>query len=166
MAKADVLDRVRQDLAAGRTYPATQRLRTLLASYPDDLEIYRLLAAVYRQTGNFAEAGRWAFLTVDARPEELAAFTRSNPDPWARLRLIRWQGDPSELADDEIRNRLGALVEEAEKSGPPTRWVGSYRAPDRTRGVSFPCLFTVISLIIVGTLIGIGALRILLWLVD
>lgn len=166
MAKADVLDRVRQDLAAGRTYPATQRLRTLLASYPDDLDIYRLLAAVYRQTGNFAEAGRWSFLTEDARPAELAAFVRANPDPWARLRLIRWQGDPADLADDEIRARLGALVEEAEKSGPPTRWVGSYRVPEQTRGISFPCLFTAIALAIIGTLVGIGLLRVLLWLVE
>ena len=155
---------MRQDLAAGRTYPATQRLRTLLASYPDDLEIYRLLAAVYRQTGNFAEAGRWAFLTEDVRPEELTAFVHANPDPWARLRLIRWQGDPAELANDEIRERLGALVEEAEKSGAPTRWVGSYRVPDKTRGPRLPCLFTVIALLLVASVVGLGAIRVLLWL--
>jgi len=157
---------VRQDLAAGRTYPATQRLRTLLASYPDDLDIYRLLAAVYRQTGNFAEAGRWAFLTEDLRTEELTAFIHANPDPWARLRLIRWQGDPAELPSDEVRERLGALVEEAEKSGPPTRWVGSYRVPEKTRSARFPCLFTVIALTIVVGLVALGALRVVLWLAD
>ena len=49
MAKADVLARVRADLAAGHTHMAIQRLRTLLATLSDDVEVRSLLAAVYRR---------------------------------------------------------------------------------------------------------------------
>jgi hypothetical protein len=44
VAKADVLARVKQDLALGHTYTATQRLRTLLAVQPNDLELRDRLA--------------------------------------------------------------------------------------------------------------------------
>jgi hypothetical protein len=163
VAKADVLAQVKRDLAAGQTYLATQRLRTLAASHPDDLEIYRLLAAVYRQTGNLAEAGRWGFLTDEVRPAELAAFARVHANPWSRLRLLRWSGDPAALSDDTIRERLATLVEEAQESGPPEIWAGAYRAPARIRGSIIPCLFTAVALTIVGLLVAIGAFRALQW---
>ena len=165
MAKADVLARVKRDLAAGHTYPATQRLRTLVASHPDDLEIYRLLSSVYRQTGNLAEAGRWGFLTDEVRPDELTAFARVHADPWSRVRLLRWQGDPATLAGP-IQERLAELLAEAERSGPPEIWVGSYRAPVKSRGSLVPCLFTAIALGIVVALAGVGAIRAIAWLVE
>jgi len=165
VAKADVLARVKRDLAAGHTYLATQRLRTLVASHPDDLEIYRLLSSVYRQTGNLAEAGRWGFLTDEVRPEELAAFARVHADPWSRVRLLRWTGDPATL-ETPIQERLAELVAEAERSGPPEIWVGSYRAPAKTRGSLVPCLFTAIALGIVAALAGVGAIRALAWILG
>lgn len=163
MAKADVLAQVKRDLAAGQTYLATQRLRTLVATHPDDLEVYRLLASVYRQTGNLAEAGRWGFLTDEVRPAELEAFARVHANPWSRLRLLRWSGDPASLADDTVRNRLAVLVEEAEQSGPPEIWAGSYRAPAKNRGSIIPCLFTTVVLSVALTLAAIGAWRALEW---
>jgi hypothetical protein len=164
VAKADVLAQVKRDLAAGQTYLATQRLRTLVATYPDDLEVYRLLAAVYRQTGNLAEAGRWGFLTHEVRPAELDAFARVHANPWSRLRLLRWSGDPGELTDDTVRQRLAVLVDEAEASGPPEIWAGAYKAPRKSRGSIIPCLFTVIALTLVAALAAVGAFRALQWL--
>jgi hypothetical protein len=158
VAKADVLARVKNDLALGHTYLATQRLRTLLAVDPADLEVRRLLAAIYRQTGNLAEAGRWAYLTEDIRPEELAAFARANPSPWLRLRLLSWTADPATLPGDAARARLIALVDEAETGGPPTRWAGSYQAP-RPRSAVLPCLFVILVLLLIGALAVIGVLR-------
>jgi len=165
MAKADVLAQVKRDLAGGQTYLATQRLRTLVATHPDDLEVYRLLAAVYRQTGNLAEAGRWGFLTGEVRPAELEAFARVHANPWSRLRLLRWSGDPGTLSDDAVRNRLAVLVEEAEASGPPEIWTGSYHAPRKSRGSAIPCLFTAVALTVLAALAAIGALRALHWIV-
>lgn len=165
MAKADVFARVKNDLAVGHTYLATQRLRTLLAIDPTDLEVRRVLAAVYRQTGNLVEAGRWAFLTEEARPEELAAFAHANPSPWLRLRLLAWSGDPAVLPSDAVRDRLLALVGEAEQGGPPTRWVGSYQAPT-SRGISIPCVFVVLVLGSLGALAVIGLIRIVGYFLD
>ncbi len=65
MAKADVLDRVAADLARGYTAPAIQRLSSLVAAHPTDLDLRRQLAAVHRMVGNFIEAGRWRYLHLD-----------------------------------------------------------------------------------------------------
>ncbi len=165
MAKADVLARVRADLAAGHTHMAIQRLRTLLATLSDDVEVRSLLAAVYRQTGNPVEAGRWGFLTADVRASELTAFAKANPDPWQRLRLLQFNGDPTGLPE-EATERLVQLADEAQQSGPPTQWVGTYRAPTKTRSATWPCLFTAVVLVMVTALAGIGVLRIIAWLVD
>jgi hypothetical protein len=165
VAKADVLARVRADLAAGHTHMAIQRLRTLLATLPDDVEIRSVLASVYRQTGNLVEAGRWGFLTAEVREAELSAFTKANPDPWQRLRLLQFSGDPVGLPDG-VTERLVELAEEAQSSGPPTVPVGDYRAPVGSHSTTWPCLFTLIVLSTVTVLAGIGVIRILGWLLD
>jgi hypothetical protein len=158
VAKSDVLARVKTDLALGHTHTAIQRLRTLVAVEPDDLELHRLLADVYRETGNLVEAGRWSFLTADARPEELAAFERANPDPWLRLRLIRWSGDGATLPDAAAWSRLWALRQAAQRSGPPDRWRHHDEAA-HTRSMKFPCLFVAVALVVLGALGTIGVLR-------
>jgi hypothetical protein len=165
VAKADVLARVRADLAAGHTHVAIQRLRTLLATLPDDVEIRSLLASVYRQTGNPVEAGRWGFLTDEVRPDELAAYAKANADPWQRLRLLHFSGDPSVLSDT-VAQRLIQLADEAQLSGPPTRWSGDYRPPSPARSVTWPCLFTAIAMISITVLAGFGALRVLKWIIG
>ncbi|WP_157631640.1 DUF6584 family protein [Catelliglobosispora koreensis] len=165
MAKADVLARVRADLAAGHTHVAIQRLRTLLATLPDDLEIRSLLAGVYRQTGNPVEAGRWGFLTEDVRADELAAYAKANPDPWQRLRLLHFTGDPTGLSS-EVSERLIQLADEAQRSGPPTRWGGDYRPPPPSHGVTWPCLFTIIALVLVTAMAGVGVIKLIGWIVD
>lgn len=147
MPKPDVLARVKNDLDLGNTRTAIQRLRTLVAVDPNDLEVHRRLAEVYRQAGNTVEAGRWSFLTEDVRPEELAAFEYAHPDPWLRLRLIQWSGDPILLPGDGARARLSALKEEAEQSGPPERWERIERAAGQ-RATTVPCLFVAVTLAI------------------
>lgn len=168
MAKADVLARVKQDLALGHTYTATQRLRTLLAIQPNDLELRDRLATVYRQTGNLVEAGRWGFLTSQLSQAELVAFERANPDPWLRLRMLRWEGDESDLPDQAARTRLRELVAAAEAAGPPSSYGGPFsapRRPSRFTNATIPCLFVVVVLGVLGLLAGIGGVRIITWVV-
>jgi hypothetical protein len=170
VAKADVLARVKQDLALGHTYTATQRLRTLIAIHPDDLELRRMLASVYRQTGNLVESGRWSFLTSDTSEEELVAFERANPDPWLRLRMLRWDGIDIELADEAARVRLGELTAAAEAVGPPSAYQGPLASPRRpgrfVRGPAIPCLFVLLALGGLGSLAAIGLIRILAWIIG
>lgn len=168
MAKADVLARVKQDLALGHTYTATQRLRTLVAIQPEDLELRRLLATVYRQTGNAVEAGRWAFLLDDLTEEERLAFERANPDPWLRLRLLRWDRDLNELPDAGARARLRELADAAAATGPPSTYGGPLSGAGQTGGrrSAIPCLFVVIALGGLGLLAAIGLFRILTWVLG
>lgn len=168
MAKADVLARVKQDLALGHTYTATQRLRTLVAIEPEDLELRQMLATVYRQTGNLVEAGRWAFLTGDVSEEEMLAFERANPDPWLRLRLLRWERDEAELPDPGARARLRELAAAAAQAGPPSTYDGPLTTPRARRrsGSTIPCLFVLIALGGLGALAAIGLIRILTWVIG
>lgn len=162
-----MLARVKQDLALGHTHTATQRLRTLLAIQPDDLELRDRLAAVYRQTGNLTEAGRWGFLTNNLSQAELVAFERANPDPWLRLRMLRWDGDESTIPDTAARVRLRELVAAAELAGPPTDYggpLGPIRQPGRfTDNATIPCLFVLVVLGVLGVLATIGVIRIIAW---
>lgn len=162
-----MLARVKQDLALGHTYTATQRLRTLLAIQPDDLELRDRLTSVYRQTGNLVEAGRWGFLTNNLSQAELVAFERANPDPWLRLRMLRWEGDESILPDDSARARLRQLAAAAERAGPPSDYggpLGPTRRPGRfTDNATIPCLFVLVVLGVAGLLAAIGVVRIIAW---
>lgn len=164
-----MLAKVKQDLALGHTYLATQRLRTLIAIDSGDLELREMLANVYRQTGNLAEAGRWGFLGTEVTPAELAAFARANPDPWLRLRMLRWSGDESALPA-EVKHRLRELVTTARRSGPPTAYRGPLSASRRrrrfVRGSAVPCLFVVIALVGIGSLAAIGLIRALNWVLG
>lgn len=164
-----MLARIKQDLALGHTYTATQRLRTLVAIQPDDLELRDRLAAVYRQTGNLVEAGRWGFLTSQLSQAELVAFERANPDPWLRLRMLRWDGNTSDLPDQAARSRLRELVTAAEAAGPPSTYGGPL-SPARRRGrftdnATIPCLFVLVVLGVLGLLAAIGVVRIITWVV-
>lgn len=165
-----MLARIKQDLALGHTHTATQRLKTLVTIHPDDLELRDMLAGVYRQTGNLAESGRWAFLSSDLTPAEQAAFERANPDPWLRLRMLRWPGDESTLPTESARARLRDLIAATKRSGPPTTQHGPWpgRVSRRTfgRGSAVPCLFVFVALAGLGSLAAIGFLRALSWVLG
>jgi hypothetical protein len=162
VAKKDVLNRVREDLESGHTYLATQRLRTLVSIDPEDFEIFRMLADVYRRTGNAVEAGRWGFLLDDVTDEEIEAFERAHPWPWVRLRLIRWMGDPEKVPSGPGRERLLALIEQVRESGdvgPADRWTVEF-GPRRKRRV-WPIVVGVLVLTAAGVLGSIGLVRVL-----
>lgn len=114
MGKTGVLDRVAADLARGWTHPAIQRLSSLVAAYPHDLDLRRRLAATYRRVGDRIQAGRWDYLTLGADPAETRAFERAYPSPRARLYQLNWPYRPSEAATQYARDRLSRLVAEAE----------------------------------------------------
>lgn len=170
MAKADVLARVKQDLAVGHTYSATRRLRTLVAIHADDLELREMLADIYRQTGNLVEAGRWGFLSAEVTPAELAAFERANPHPWLRLRILGWDGDEAALPTESARQRLRSLVAAARQAGPPSTYQGPLSpALSRNRWVKgsvVPCLFVLVALLGIGSLAAIGVIRALNWILG
>jgi hypothetical protein len=108
MAKANVLDRVSADLARGHTNPAIQRLSSLVAAHPTDLDLRGRLADAYRMVGNRVQAGRWGYLHAEADPAETMAFERAYPSVDTRLRQLRWPAR-GHAATDFARTRLAAL---------------------------------------------------------
>jgi hypothetical protein len=114
MAKTYVLDRVAADLSRGFTHPAIQRLSSLVAAYPTDLDLRRRLAALHRTVGNRVQAGRWDYLTIGASADDTSAFERAFPSAVARLREVRWPRRASLAATVYARSRLDKLVAAAE----------------------------------------------------
>jgi hypothetical protein len=117
MAKANILDRVATDLANSRTQPAIQRLSSLVAAHPTDLDLRMRLASIYRLTGNLVEAGRWAYLYAGADPAEIGAFERAFPSPAVRLRKLRWPARDAHAATEYARRRLAELAAAAGRIG-------------------------------------------------
>lgn len=113
MAKAHVLDKVAVDLSRGLTQPAIQRLSSLVAAHPHDLDLRRRLAAVHRMTGNTIEAGRWDYLSAAAVPTETHAFERAFPTALQRLSALRWRGSADLAPTDHARRRLVDLTRSA-----------------------------------------------------
>jgi hypothetical protein len=121
MAKTYVLDRVAADLARGCTHPAIQRLSSLVAAYPNDLDLRRRLAAVHRRVGNRIQAGRWDYLTIGADVQDTRAFERAFPSAVARLREVRWPHRAGQAATAYARRRLAKLMAAAAAEKPPVR---------------------------------------------
>jgi hypothetical protein len=128
MAKTYVLDRVAADLARGFTHPAIQRLSSLVAAYPTDLDLRRRLAAVHRKVGNRIQAGRWDYLTIGADTDDTSAFERAFPSAAKRLREVRWPHRPIQVATAYARSRLERLVAAAEAESRPLPAAPTYRS--------------------------------------
>ncbi len=153
MGKADVLDRVSADLARGHTTPAIQRLSSLVAAHPTDLDLRRRLSGAQRMVGNLMEAGRWGYLHTDADPAETAAFERAYPAPAHRLRELRWPPG-GHAATDFARARLAALGADR-ATGPAIRLV-----PRWLRGRAF-----LIVLLVAAPFAVLGTITVVQWLV-
>ena len=138
------LDRAKADLEHGDARKARERLKSILASHPEDLEVRALLAQAYRIDRQPTEAGRWGYLIgTAATDEERLAFERHCAFGWdsriteARLRHLLRCADLTAIADEHGRATLAALPTKR----PPrrrdgigaalARWVAGLRAARR-----------------------------------
>lgn len=153
MGKSDLMDRVANDLARGHTYPAIQRMHSLIAAHPTDLDLRRRLAAIYRAVGNAVEAGRWSYLDDNGEPDELAAFERTFP-PHRRLEALRWPLD-AKAPTDTSRERLAPLLAERSVRAPEPAGPRSVRDRLATVG-AVAALMTLALLTIVGARTAMG----------
>ncbi len=119
MAKSNLMERVANDLAKGHTHPAKQRLHSLIAAHPTDLDLRRQLADVYRSTGDLVEAGRWSYLDEDADPAEVQAFEAAYHAPASRRIALRWPANAL-APTDFVRRRLAELPPLSEVQAAPS----------------------------------------------
>jgi hypothetical protein len=151
--------RVEEDVAAGRLSMARQRLRGLVGSYPQRLDLREQLADLYRREGILSQAGRWSFLSESRDYEELRAFEREYADPVDRMRAVGWRG-PEDAAGELARERLAALRAEAErKVGRPVPWERAAQLQtDTTWGDR---VFAVVAILVLG-LVVLGGISFLI----
>ncbi|MEV8515893.1 DUF6584 family protein [Dactylosporangium sp. NPDC051484] len=166
VAKDQVLAKVAADLRRGHTHQAMQRLASLTAAYPDDLDLRAERAALYRQVGNVGEAGRWGFLTEDATDTEIAAFEKAHPGAWMRLLVLKFNTDPADKLGPRASARLARLIEQAGQEGPaPVAWTEAGPRPQSPGSWrdELPCLLAALVGLIVVTLAVLGLITVIRW---
>lgn len=166
VAKEQVLAKIAADLERGHYHPAMQRLASLTAAYPDDLDLRARRAALYRQVGNLIEAGRWGFLTEDVTPEEIAAFERAHPGAWRRLLVLKLSNDPAPQLGPEASARFARLIEQADQEGSaPVTWtdVGPRPQVSASWWEEWPCVLAMLAGLIVLGLAGLGLVTLIRW---
>lgn len=154
VGEKETLQRVHEDLEAGRVTMARQRLRGLVGSYPQRLDLREQLADLYRRDGITSQAGRWSFLSESLSEPELRAFVREYEDPVHRMKVLGWRG-AEDAAGEVARERLAALRAEAERTaGRSLSWEQAAEMPnvrttwgDRLIGTLFAL---VVGLVILG----------------
>jgi hypothetical protein len=165
------LSKVDADLAAGDLAMACRRLRGLVASFPDRLDLRERLAHIYRLRGDLTQAGRWSYLASERNAREIEAFEKSTIDPLQRMHVLMWPAEPEDATTPTARQRLAALLDDARAR---TRDTGLTYAelrsgmPSRARRavVTDRILIAVVLLVLGPFLIGvIDGIRVLVSLV-
>jgi hypothetical protein len=139
MGKGYVLDRVAADLSQGFTHPAIQRLGSLVAAHPHDLDLRRRLAAAHRRVGNRIQAGRWDYLTIGADSGDTSAFERAFPSAAARLRELGWP----EVGHDATAYARARLAKLRQAAAAERRRLGGAGAAVATGARTAPRLWSV-----------------------
>jgi hypothetical protein len=102
---------------------ALQRLRGLVGSMPNRLDLRERLAELYRLNGNPVEAGRWSYLCPGRREDEVRAFEKAHRDAYRRMVALRWKADEERASTEFARERLRQLRGQAESElGTPLDW--------------------------------------------
>lgn len=145
---------------------ALQRLRGLVGTYPDRLDLRDKLAEVYRTLGDPVQAGRWGYLAEQRVPAETAAFERAYRDPVDRMLALGWRHSPDHAQTAPARERLTTVLEAASRqAGRPLTytWREDPAAADWSEpwweGAAFYALLGSATL-----LMGIGLVTVLRWL--
>ena len=146
-----------------------QRLASLTAAYPADLDVRAARAALCRQVGNIAEAGRWGFLTEVVTEAELVAFERAYPGAWARLRALRLVADPTARLGPAAKARLATLTARAAGEPPgPAVWTAAGPAPPadpaQSRRDAWWALVVAAPIVMLCGLAGLGLVTAIRWI--
>jgi len=172
VSEEETLARVRADLELGRASMARQRLRGLVGSNPQRLDLREKLAELYRRDGFVSQAGRWSYLSEHVDLAEVHAFEREYPDPVRRMRALGWRG-PEEAAGHVAQERLAAVRAAAEEAvGHALTWE---RVPHQLRALSSwgdrllgAVVVAVLVLLLIGgvTFVAQGVQAVICWFRD
>ena len=155
MSVEDTLARIVEDLAEGRPTLARQRLKGLVGSLPQRLDLREQLAELYRNEGDRTQAGRWSYLAEVRDHGEIDAFERAHEsDPIRMMRALGWRGPEERAATKTAQDRLRALRVRAEAGfGLPIEWDKQHNAPQPPPGVGeriveIGCVLVVLVLLV------------------
>jgi hypothetical protein len=179
MAKAETRRKIEKELENGDLGKARDRLHGLISSYPDDLELRRLLGDVYWRLQFPEMAGRYWYLEERQNDEMQEACRRFEHkfgnDPMRMLYAIRYKGDLERIQDTHQGRVLLDLHQKAQQKHP---WYKEFQQKSSARYRELgehltkkqAVQDTIIKLILISialilvTLICVGAITVLSWL--
>lgn len=135
-------------------------MRGLIGTFPARLDLRERMAELCRADGDFAQAGRWSYLSETRVEEEVAAFERHCAgDPRQLERMLRWNPEDTATTTETARVRLAELDDRiANYVAPPGRrdWEPEpLTLGGKIRGVIWA---TVGGICVVLVLLGLGKL--------
>jgi len=140
MATEKTLAKVHNDIGRGDLGKARERLHGLIAHYPNDLSLRRMLADVYARLIYPQMAGRYFYLEESKSPaisEACQAFEQScGGDPLRILLALKFRGDLALISSGYAREKLEDLQKRcSERHGyyPDLRHKGRERWQPRQR---------------------------------
>jgi tetratricopeptide (TPR) repeat protein len=117
---ANVLDRARADIDAGRIWKARDRLTAAFKHDPSNQRLLALLGEVYFEMGDLPHAGRLWILTDREGTKADAALSafeeRWGGNPGEKLKMVPFNGTINDYPSP-ARERIGALQDEAHRNG-------------------------------------------------
>ncbi len=113
--KQDTLNKIEADIANNDYGKARTRFHSLIAQYPNDLQLRKMLGDVYHQIDYPEMAGRYWFLESIKTPEMQTAcdfFSNTVKTNRELLQKLKFRGNINDLNDLYAANLLRELYEE------------------------------------------------------
>jgi hypothetical protein len=170
------LDRIEIDIANGLKLKAVDRLRNLINEYPNDLSLRDKLADLYYNSGFLDAAGRYWILfepNDNRKRKSIEAYEKTvNKSGYQILQDITFRGDKDKLPEYARKKILELESDSKEKVNyvpysKTNQKNKNYR--DKKRELSFQdslvFLLSIGTIILVVTLIIIGLIRVIQWII-
>lgn len=165
MAKSQTLQRIDEEIAAGKLGIARDRLQGLIAAYPEDLSLRTRLGEVYFKLGYPVLAGQFWFLEESLTEEQRGAVNRfvkdCNGDALTILKRLRLRIPSEAVREKAVREKLNALEDECLGKGqePPAHPFSVAATQTQDRAMLIGCSlvgFFLVAVFVVGMVTVLG----------
>jgi len=164
------LNKIENDIELGLKYKAADRLRNMINSHPDDMELWNKLAELYYDAGFFDAAGKYWIFNNSNDPKVVKCVepyeASVNHSGSQILKEITYRGDRTNLTN-YAREKLEALekdsIEKTENIPTFKQWNENINAKKARKNNSLGCVIASIFVSALITIFIIGLREIVLW---
>lgn len=172
MGLQNTLVSIEVDVEKGLKYKATQRLRSLITTYPNDLSLRERLAELYYQSGFLDMAGLYWFLTepTDERIQLAVSVYESSVSHSSQKILadIKYRGHRNQLSDYGLQKLTQLEATVSKGAGIKSNKQKNQRLNQIGETIFEKGCLVFLALLLVLCLLGLvnGAITVTNWLID